>query len=247
MTQVDTTHGLQINNVTRVVSHGHAILKDVTCHVPSHQILVLLGPSGSGKSTLLRAIAGLESYTGSITWNHAPIQNLARGKMGMVFQNFQLFPHKTVLDNLMLAPSIHAAMEHQALQTKAQGLLRQFGMEDKAASYPVQLSGGQKQRIAITRALMMDPEVLLLDEPTSALDPEMVNDVAILLRHLVDESNPKRCQLLVVATHELRLAEKIADYVVFLNHGQVEAYQKAKDFFNAPMSDRAKRFLSNMH
>lgn len=242
-------HGLTIHNLTRTLPNGHTLLKDISCCVEKQKILVLLGPSGSGKSTLLRCIAGLDAYTGDVCFDGMPVSTLPKGTMGMVFQHFQLFAHKTIRENLMLAPMLHQTMDAQTLEKKAHGLFTQFGMDEKSASYPAQLSGGQKQRVAIMRALMMDPKILLLDEPTSALDPEMVNDVADLLLQLGKASpdNTHRCALLVVATHELRLAEKIADHVLFLNHGVVEASQPAAEFFNNPTSDRAKRFLSNMH
>lgn len=247
--KIDIQSGLFIDNLTRTVQSGQDILKNVTCHTEKQKILVLLGPSGSGKSTLLRCIAGLDDYTGDVHFDNTPVSSLPKGTMGMVFQHFQLFPHKTILENLMLAPSLHKNQTHDALEKKAMNLLVQFAMDDKAQAYPAQLSGGQKQRIAITRALMMDPKILLLDEPTSALDPEMVHDVANLLLNLKTQSDDgtPRCDLLVVATHELRLAEKIADYILFLNHGKVEDHQPALEFFKSPTSSRGQRFLSNMN
>lgn len=241
--------GLNIQNLTRTVAQGHTILKDVTCYIEPQKILVLLGPSGSGKSTLLRCIAGLDAYTGAIHFDGTPVSNLDAGTMGMVFQHFQLFPHKTIQGNLMLAPSLLTLQEPAQIEQRAHDLLKQFGMFDKAHAYPSQLSGGQKQRVAITRALMMNPKILLLDEPTSALDPEMVNDVADLLLQLkqTTQADHNQCKLLVIATHELRLAEKIADHILFLNHGVIEASQPASVFFENPHSPRAQKFLSNMH
>ncbi len=235
------TKKLVLNNISKVVGSDLTILKDICFEVVAGNILVLLGPSGSGKSTLLRAIAGLESFTGTMTWHGKKLNALDKGSIGLVFQNFQLFPHKTVLENLLLAPMLKGEKK-DALKAKAKKFLKHFGLLEKEESYPHQLSGGQKQRIAIARALMMSPKILLLDEPTSALDPEMVGDVAALLADIKTS-----CDLLIVATHELRLAEKIADEILFLDHGYVAEFRHAPDFFKDPHSQRAKKFIANMH
>lgn len=239
------SEGLALQGVSKSVPDGTKarldILKDIHCVVGKNETLVLLGPSGSGKSTLLRCLSGIEAYTGKMLWEGESLKSLNKGVIGLVFQSFQLFPHMTVLENLMLAPKIRG--EHpRALTKKAQDLLTHFGLSDKANARPYQLSGGQKQRIAIARALMMSPKILLMDEPTSALDPERVGEVATLLCDIKNS-----CELLVVATHELRLAEKIADHVLFLDNGRVTEFRKARDFFKNPHSERAKKFIANMH
>lgn len=234
------TSGLAIKNVSLSVG-ALKILDEIHCNVEQNETLVLLGPSGSGKSTLLRCLASLDSFEGDIEWMKRPLSALPTGSITLVFQNFQLFPHKSALDNLTLAPTLSGQDASKAEQ-KAFKLLEHFGLPEKAKDFPHQLSGGQKQRIAIARALMVDPEILLLDEPTSALDPEMVNDVATLLKDI-----KLSCKLLVVATHELRLAQKIADHVLFLDQGKVAEFTKGTDFFNSPASERAKKFISNMN
>lgn len=233
--------GFIAKNISKTVSSGLDILKDIHFSVPARKTLVLLGPSGSGKSTLLRCIAGIENYSGTMVYEGQSLPHMEKGAIGLVFQNFQLFPHKTIMENLMLAPMLKGG-DKKSLTQEAKDLLEHFGLPDKKDAYPHQLSGGQKQRIAIARALMMKPKILLLDEPTSALDPEMVNDVAALLSDIQSS-----CELLIVATHELRLAEKIADHVLFLDSGYVAEMRDAKDFFKDPHSDRAKKFIANMH
>lgn len=248
--QANPKKNLSIRDLTKSVAHAdlksRILLDQVHFQIEENNTLVLLGPSGSGKSTLLRCIAGVEVFDhGDITWkgktlhNHTPHE---KRTVGMVFQQFQLFPHLTIMKNLMLAPSLSKDYDVIKTQQRARDLLHRFGLQDKEESLPHQLSGGQKQRIAIARALMMEPEILLLDEPTSALDPEMVNDVATLLKELSSS-----CALLIVATHELRLAEKIADHVLFLDQGKVSEYKNAEDFFKSPTSPRAKAFIANMH
>lgn len=246
----NSSQNLSIKNLTKSVPHAdlkpRVLLDQVHFQIEEKNTLVLLGPSGSGKSTLLRCIAGVEAFDhGDITWkgkilhHHTPHE---KRPVGMVFQQFQLFPHLTIMKNLTLAPSLLDNHDTIKVQQCARDLLHRFGLQDKEEAFPHQLSGGQKQRIAIARALMMEPEILLLDEPTSALDPEMVNDVAMLLKELSSS-----CALLIVATHELRLASKIADHVLFLDQGKVAEYKNAEDFFKSPTSMRAKAFIANMH
>lgn len=228
---------LKINNLNKYVPDLH-ILNNISFEVPGGETLVLLGPSGSGKSTLLRCLAGLATFKGDILWNEKPLATHPRGYTGMVFQNFQLFPHMTILKNLTLAPTLAKATQ---IEERAKKLLTQFQLSQKAHAYPHQLSGGQKQRIAIARALMMEPSILLLDEPTSALDPEMVGDVANLL-NVVKE----KCDLLIVATHEMRLAKRIADHVAFFDHGHLREFSTPTHFFAQPSTPRAKEFVANM-
>ncbi len=216
------------------------ILKDISFELPKNETAVLLGPSGSGKSTLLRVLAGIEPFenAGNLTWQGEKLHSLPKGSIGMVFQNFQLFPHLTIMENICLAPKLAGK---ERVKERADALLDHFGIADKKESYPHRLSGGQKQRIAIARTLMMQPEILLLDEPTSALDPEMVGDVADLLNDIKTS-----CKLLIVATHELRLADKIADHVIFLESGKILEMQTGSDFFKTPQSKRAQSFISKM-
>jgi polar amino acid transport system ATP-binding protein len=232
---------LKIQELTKRVDHL-TILKSISLEVPKNSSLVLIGPSGSGKTTTLRCLAGLESYQeGSITYDDQPLSHYEKGQIGLVFQNFQLFPHMDVMKNLMLAPMELKNIKKEILQEKAKKILHQFYMSGKADAYPGQLSGGQKQRIAIARAMMMEPRILLLDEPTSALDPEMINDVSILLNTI-----KKECELLVVASHEMRLAKRIADYVAFFDHGELVEFATGSEFFSTPKSDRAQEFLNKM-
>ncbi|HCI48562.1 MAG: hypothetical protein A2977_01550 [Alphaproteobacteria bacterium RIFCSPLOWO2_01_FULL_45_8] len=218
------------------------VLKDISFEIAMGQVVGLLGPSGSGKSTLLRCLSRVETFRrGRIFFNGHPITHISSDEIGLVFQNFQLFPHLTVWKNLMLAPSLlKKGNDLSVLEGKALSLLESFNLVSKRDSYPAQLSGGQKQRIAIARALMMDPPLLLFDEPTSALDPGMVNDVGALIQSL---KRPDR--LIIVATHELRLAHKVADFVFFMDHGELLEQKPAGDFFTNPSSDFAKKFLEN--
>ena len=229
---------LKLSHLHKSVQGLH-ILKDITIDIPSKETLVLVGPSGSGKSTLLRCIAGLESYKGEIFWKNKPLSTYPKGYIGMVFQNFQLFPHLTVLKNLTLAVKLEG--KSKGYDEKARNLLQHFGLADKENAYPHQLSGGQKQRIAIARALMMAPKILLLDEPTSALDPEMVGDVANLLKDV-----KKNCDLLIVATHEMRLAKRIADHIVLLDHGKICEFTGGESFFHKPSTERGQKFIADM-
>ncbi|MDP3371386.1 MAG: ATP-binding cassette domain-containing protein [Candidatus Paracaedibacteraceae bacterium] len=222
-----------------------SILDHLSFDVNDGEILAILGPSGAGKTTLLRCLALLHKQTaGRITFNGAPIDTLAPGKVGIVFQGFNLFPHLTVLENLLLAPKCHKKDTSQALNDKAKKLLCQFGLESQIHVYPHSLSGGQKQRVAIARALMMDPPVLLFDEPTSALDPELINEVSDIIKAL---RQPNR--VILVVTHEVRLARHVADQILFMNNGMILDNVTNAVFFNESgdgLSGRAKIFLSNL-
>lgn len=232
---------LNINHIQKSFN-GHGVLKNVSCELAQGSITALLGPSGSGKSTLLRCIARLETPdSGQILFKGKTIHDLAGHEIGMVFQSYHLFPHMSVLENLTFAPQKLGIMSTLEATLKAQDLLANFGLEDKADQFPGQLSGGQKQRVAIARALMVDPPILLFDEPTAALDPEMVGEVALLIASL-----KKPGRLIVLATHELKIAKLIADHVLFMDGGSLVENDPSSVFFSAPKSQRAKIFLERM-
>ncbi len=238
---------LNVNALTVTMQRDSAkrILDDIAFDVKDGQILAILGPSGAGKTTLLRCLALLHTQTsGTITVNGAPIDTLAAGKIGIVFQSFNLFPHLTVLDNMLLAPTCHKKDTAEALKEKAHALLTQFGLAAHAGAHPHNLSGGQKQRVAIARALMMDPPVLLFDEPTSALDPELINEVSEIIKAL---RQPNR--VILVVTHEVRLARHVADHILFLDNGVLRDNVSRDVFFDESgngLSPRARTFLSNL-
>ena len=209
---------------------------------------VVIGPSGSGKSTMLRCINGLEEITkGELTINEYNIHdkktniNKVRKNVGMVFQHFNLYPHKTVLENIMLAPTKVLKQSKEEAQKNAEKLLAKVNMLDKKNSYPSQLSGGQQQRIAIARGLAMDPNVLLFDEPTSALDPETIEDVLDVMKKLAKEG-----MTMIVVTHEMGFAREVADRVIFMADGQVLEDREATAFYEDPQEPRAKQFLSKI-
>ena len=208
----------------------------------------IIGPSGSGKSTLLRSLNLLETPTaGRIIFDGVDLAdkkvdiNLHRRRMGMVFQHFHLFPHKTVLQNITLAPVSLKIMSKEEAEAKAMQLLERIGLKDKAKEYPAMLSGGQKQRIAIVRSLAMNPEVMLFDEPTSALDPEMVGEVLDLMHSLVLDN-----MTMVLVTHEMGFARKVADKVVFMAEGSILEVNTPDELFDNPQDERLKDFLSKV-
>lgn len=227
---------------------NHEVLKGVNEHIEKGEKVVVIGPSGSGKSTFLRCLNLLEEPTGgeiifegqNITAKDTDI-NLVRRRMGMVFQQFNLFPHLTVRENIKLAPVKLKVMTDEEADKRALELLARVGLPDKADSYPAQLSGGQQQRVAIARALAMQPKVMLFDEPTSALDPEMVNEVLDVMVELAHEGMTMLC-----VTHEMGFARKVADKVVFMSDGQILEQSTPEDFFENPKTDRAKDFLSKI-
>lgn len=224
------------------------VLKGIDKQINQGEVVAVIGPSGSGKSTFLRCINKLEDPTkGSIFIegqdimdNNVNINNL-RERVGMVFQHFNLFPHKSVLENLTLAPMKVKKKTKEEINKKALGLLKRVGLSDKADAYPNQLSGGQKQRIAIARALAMDPHIILFDEPTSALDPEMVREVLDVMRDLAKEG-----MTMVIVTHEMGFAKNVANRVMFMDDGMVEEDGAPKDIFENAKSERTKEFLDKV-
>ncbi len=224
------------------------VLRDINLSVDKGEVVVLIGPSGSGKSTLCRTINRLETIdSGAISIDGVPLpeegKDLAalRAQVGMVFQSFNLFAHKTILDNVTLGPIKVLKMLKADAEAKAMDLLRRVGVAEQAAKFPAQLSGGQQQRVAIARSLAMNPKVMLFDEPTSALDPEMINEVLDVMVELARSG-----MTMIVITHEMGFARKAANRVVFLADGQVVETGTPEQFFHAPQSDRAKDFLSKI-
>lgn len=223
-------------------------LKDCSVRVETGEVVVFCGPSGSGKSTLIKLINGLEDYqAGDILFKnqsiHAPGARLSalRTKIGMVFQHFELFPHLSVLENLTIAQVKVLGRTEAEADKKANALLERVGMAAHAHKYPSQLSGGQQQRVAIARALSMDPEIMLFDEPTSALDPEMINEVLAVMVELAHEG-----MTMLVVTHEMGFARKVADKVVFMDQGAIVEETPKEIFFQDPKTERAKDFLNKI-
>jgi len=224
------------------------VLKDINLHIAQGEVVVVIGPSGSGKSTLCRCINRLESVQeGEIRLDGVPLpaegKALARlrSEVGMVFQSFNLFAHKTIMQNVTLGPIKVRGVRKSEAEARAKILLERVGITEQADKYPAQLSGGQQQRAAIARALAMEPKLLLFDEPTSALDPEMINEVLDVMTALAREG-----MTMVVVTHEMGFARKAADRVVFMDHGKIVEEATPETFFTAPRSDRAKDFLSKI-
>ncbi len=223
-------------------------LDGVTAEISKGEVVVIIGPSGSGKSTYLRSLNLLEQPTsGTIIFEGVDITNpkvninLHRQKMGMVFQQFNLFPHMNVLKNLTIAPMKLLKMNKIEAENKAMILLKRVGLSDRAEAYPAQLSGGQKQRVAIVRALMMSPDVMLFDEPTSALDPEMVGEVLDVMKELAKEN-----MTMVVVTHEMGFAREVADRVIFMCDGKIEESGTPDEIFSNPQNPRTKQFLQSI-
>ncbi len=224
------------------------VLKDISVDIYKGDVVCVIGPSGSGKSTFLRCLNRLEEPTGGhILFEGVDIVDKKsdidkhRQKMGMVFQQFNLFPHMTILKNLTLAPMKLQGRSRKEAEEQALGLLHKVGLADRADSYPNQLSGGQKQRIAIVRALCMNPDVMLFDEPTSALDPEMVGEVLNVMRELADEK-----MTMVVVTHEMGFAREVATRVMFMDGGYFLEENEPNEFFSNPQNERLKLFLSKV-
>ena len=240
---------ISVKELVKEYNHGTVHALD-GCDLDIHkgEVVAIIGPSGSGKSTLLRSLNMLEEPTsGAIFFDGVDLAdksvdiNLHRQKMGMVFQHFNLFPHKTVLQNITLAPVTLKKKTPAEAETQARTLLERIGLSDKANEYPNMLSGGQKQRIAIVRALAMDPEVMLFDEPTSALDPEMVGEVLDLMRDLAKDG-----MTMAVVTHEMGFAREVADRVVFMADGKILEEGSPMDIFDYPQDPRLQDFLSKV-
>ncbi len=250
---------IQVQHVKKYYNHGAIkALDDVSVDINRGDVMVVIGPSGSGKSTLLRSLNLLEVPTqGSILFDGVDITkkhtitpegkkvkldiNIHRQKMGMVFQHFNLFPHKTILQNMTIAPIKVKGMPKAQAEQKARALLARVGLEDRADAYPIQLSGGQKQRIAIVRALMMEPEVMLFDEPTSALDPEMVGEVLEVMRELAASG-----MTMVVVTHEMGFAREVGNRVLFMADGKLLEEGNPQQIFGNPQNPRLQDFLGKV-
>lgn len=246
-----TTKGdvlIKVDNVHKVYANNLHALNGVSETISKGEVVVIVGPSGSGKSTFLRSLNLLEVPTsGHIYFEGVDITSKAtdinehRQKMGMVFQHFNLFPHKTILENITLAPIKLLKKSKEEAEKEAMDLLKRVGLEQKANAYPSHLSGGQKQRIAIVRALAMKPDVMLFDEPTSALDPEMVGEVLELMKALAHEG-----MTMAVVTHEMGFAKEVATRVIFMDAGQIKEQGTPKEFFGNPKDERLKEFLSKI-
>ncbi|QLB18140.1 amino acid ABC transporter ATP-binding protein [Mannheimia granulomatis] len=238
---------LSIQNLHK--KYGETIaIRNLSLELHKGEVVVLLGPSGCGKSTLLRCINGLEEKQGGtikiqgvgefgkdLSWE------LSRQKVGMVFQSYELFAHLNVIDNILLGPLKAQNRKRQEVEDQADQLLKRVGLLERKTAFPRELSGGQKQRIAIVRALCMNPEVILLDEITAALDPEMVREVLDVVLELANEG-----MSMLIVTHEIGFAEKVADRIVFIDKGEIIEQAAPKDFFNAPKTERAKQFLHGL-
>ncbi|MBU4525524.1 MAG: amino acid ABC transporter ATP-binding protein [Desulfomicrobium sp.] len=238
---------IEIKNVYKFFGQLQA-LHDVSLSINSGEKVVIIGPSGSGKSTLLRSINRLETIdSGSILVDGKDVNskvndiNLIRQELGMVFQSFNLFPHKTVIGNLTMAPMKLKKVSELEARTRALSLLDKVGIREKAEVYPAMLSGGQQQRVAIARALAMNPKIMLFDEPTSALDPEMIGEVLDVMVTLAREG-----MTMVVVTHEMGFAREVADRVIFMDHGQIVETGTPEHFFTSPEHPRTQKFLSQI-
>jgi len=224
------------------------VLKDINCEIKASEVVVVIGPSGSGKSTFLRCLNQLEEVTSGHIWiNGDEVTdpktdlNQIREEVGMVFQHFNLFPHKSVLDNITLAPMKVLKIPKLEAEATAHDLLNKVGLTDKAQNYPAQLSGGQKQRVAIARALAMKPKLMLFDEPTSALDPEMVGEVLEVMKSLAREG-----MTMVVVTHEMGFAKEVGHRVIFMDEGRMLEEGTPQQIFESPREERTQSFLSKI-
>ena len=248
---------IEMNHIEKEFN-GQVVLKDVSLKMNKGEVVAIIGPSGSGKSTFLRCLGQLETInrgtiivdgdilaktegSGQAVYaNKATAQKILL-RMGMVFQSFNLFPHMTVLDNIMVAPKMVKGMKEEEILPIAEELLKKVGLWDKRDMYPGRLSGGQQQRVAIARALAMNPEVMLFDEPTSALDPELTGEVLRTIRQLADEK-----MTMIIVTHEMNFAKEVADRVIFMADGVIQEEGRPSDLFNNPKNPRTRAFLDNM-
>ena len=240
---------IKVNHLKKMYG-DNVILKDINMTIQEQEVVAIIGPSGAGKSTLLRCLNQLETISSGgiyfqqtdITDDSMPVDiNKIREQMGMVFQDFNLFPHLTVLENIMIAPIKVKHENKKEVEQRAYALLEKVGLRDKAKVYPTSLSGGQKQRIAIARALAMNPKVMLFDEPTSALDPEMVGEVLKVMKKLAKDG-----MTMVVVTHEMGFAREVADWVVFMDGGYIVEENEPRELFYNAQQERTKAFLSKV-
>lgn len=238
---------IEVNGLNKFFNTNH-VLKNIDIRVPFGEVVSIIGASGSGKSTFLRCLNGIESiHSGEIYINGVKITdkkvniNIIRQSIGMIFQNFNLFPHMTVMSNITLALQKVKKMSKAESEKLSHRLLEKVGLEEKADSYPIQLSGGQQQRVAIARALAMNPRVMMFDEPTSALDPETVNDVLDVMKELAREG-----MTMIVVTHEMGFAREVADRVVYIDEGRIIEDGKPEDIFYNPKNPRLRDFLSKI-
>ena len=239
---------ITFNKVNKWYGNNFHVLRDIDLTIKQGERLVICGPSGSGKSTLIRCINALEDYqegtltvAGSVLGDDVKVIDAVRREVGMVFQQFNLFPHLTVLENLTLSPTWVAGMPKKEAIERAMAQLERVRIAEQAQKYPLQLSGGQQQRVAIARALCLTPKIMLFDEPTSALDPEMIKEVLDVMIHLADGGITMLC-----VTHEMGFAKAVADRVIFMDQGQIVEQNSPEEFFNHPKTDRSKDFLSKI-
>ena len=239
---------IEISHVDKWYGAAFQALKDCTTSVAKGEVVVVCGPSGSGKSTLIKCVNALEPFQkGTITVDGVSVGDVRtnlpklRSRVGMVFQHFELFPHLRIVDNLCLAQEKVLGRSHAEAIAKGSKLLDRVGLKDRAQKYPAQLSGGQQQRVAIARALAMDPIAMLFDEPTSALDPEMISEVLDVMVDLARDG-----MTMMVVTHEMGFASKVANRVIFMDEGEIVEDALKTDFFNKPRSERAQKFLSKI-
>ena len=248
---------IEMNQIEKEFN-GQVVLKDVSLKMDKGEVVAIIGPSGSGKSTFLRCLGQLETInrgtiivdgdilaktegSGQAVYTDKATAQKILLRMGMVFQSFNLFPHMTVLDNIMVAPKMVKGMKEAEILPIAEELLKQVGLWYKKDMYPGRLSGGQQQRVAIARALAMNPEVMLFDEPTSALDPELTGEVLRTIRQLADEK-----MTMIIVTHEMNFAKEVADRVIFMADGVIQEEGRPSDLFNNPKNPRTRAFLDNM-
>ena len=238
---------IRVNGLTKRFG-ATEVLRGIDCAIDASEVVCVIGPSGSGKSTFLRCLNGLEESSGGevlvgeVSVHHPKTDlDALRADIGMVFQRFNLFPHKTVLENITLAPSVVRKLAPDAAHARARALLERVGLLDKIDAYPNQLSGGQQQRVAIARALAMQPRIMLFDEPTSALDPEMVGEVLAVMQSLAEKG-----MTMVVVTHEMGFARQVAHRVLFMDEGRLVEEGTPAELFDTPREERTRRFLSNV-
>ncbi|MGE7924846.1 amino acid ABC transporter ATP-binding protein [Viridibacillus arvi] len=245
---------LQIKDLSKSFDQNE-VLKHISLTILAHQVVAVIGPSGSGKSTFLRCLNGLETITGgSVAVNNHLLQatdskkvrqktiHAIRQDTGMVFQQFNLYPHKTVIENVMEALLVVKKQSKEQARKMASALLKRVGLQEKEDAYPSRLSGGQQQRVAIARALAMEPKIMLFDEPTSALDPELVGEVLQVMKELAEEG-----MTMVIVTHEMKFARDVADRILFMADGQIVEDAEPKVFFTHPSTDRAQKFLEKVN